>query len=53
MPSVLITGTSKGIGFATALALGRAGYTVFAAMRNPTAHQNWPRPRPEKVCRFG
>ncbi len=36
MPSVLISGTSKGIGLATALALGRAGYTVFAAMRHPT-----------------
>ena len=29
MKSVLITGTSKGIGFETALALGRAGYSVF------------------------
>jgi NAD(P)-dependent dehydrogenase (short-subunit alcohol dehydrogenase family) len=35
MSSVLITGTSKGIGLATALAFGRAGLTVFAAMRNP------------------
>jgi NAD(P)-dependent dehydrogenase (short-subunit alcohol dehydrogenase family) len=35
MKSVLITGASKGIGFATALVLGRAGYTVFATMRNP------------------
>jgi NAD(P)-dependent dehydrogenase (short-subunit alcohol dehydrogenase family) len=35
MSSVLITGTSKGIGMATALVFGRAGYTVFAAMRNP------------------
>src|SRR5947207_5010688 len=35
MPSVLITGTSKGIGFATALVLGRAGYNVFATMRDP------------------
>lgn len=36
MPSVLITGTSKGIGFATALAFSRAGYTVYATMRNPS-----------------
>jgi NAD(P)-dependent dehydrogenase (short-subunit alcohol dehydrogenase family) len=35
MSSVFITGTSKGIGLATALAFGRAGHTVFAAMRNP------------------
>ena len=35
MASVLITGTSKGIGFETALAFGRAGYNVFATMRNP------------------
>ncbi len=35
MATVLITGTSKGIGLATALAFGRAGHTVAAAMRNP------------------
>lgn len=35
MKTVLITGTSKGIGLETALAFGRAGYTVFATMRNP------------------
>ncbi len=35
MASVLITGTSTGIGFETALALGRAGHTVYATMRNP------------------
>lgn len=37
MPSALITGTSRGIGFETALAFARAGYTVFATMRNPAA----------------
>ena len=36
MPSVLITGTSKGIGFDTALAFARAGYKVHAAMRTPS-----------------
>ncbi len=36
MASVLITGTSKGIGLETALAFGRAGHTVFATMRNPS-----------------
>ena len=35
MKSVLITGTSRGIGLETALAFARAGYTVHAAMRNP------------------
>jgi len=37
MATVLITGTSKGIGLATALAFARAGYKVAAAMRNPAA----------------
>lgn len=35
MKSVIITGTSKGIGMETALAFARAGYKVFATMRNP------------------
>jgi NAD(P)-dependent dehydrogenase (short-subunit alcohol dehydrogenase family) len=35
MASVLITGTSKGIGFEAALAFARAGHKVFATMRNP------------------
>ena len=35
MSTALITGTSTGIGLATAVALGRAGHTVFATMRNP------------------
>ena len=36
MQSALITGTSKGIGYETALALARAGYHVHATMRNPS-----------------
>ena len=35
MKSVIITGASRGIGLETALAFGRAGYKVFATMRNP------------------
>jgi NAD(P)-dependent dehydrogenase (short-subunit alcohol dehydrogenase family) len=35
MKTVLITGTSTGIGFATAVSLMRAGHDVFATMRNP------------------
>jgi NAD(P)-dependent dehydrogenase (short-subunit alcohol dehydrogenase family) len=37
MASVLITGTSKGIGLETALAFARAGHQVYATMRNPAA----------------
>ena len=36
MASVLITGTSKGIGLQAALAFGRAGYEVHATMRDPS-----------------
>src|SRR5690349_12469461 len=34
MKSVIITGTSKGIGLETALAFAKAGYKVYATMRN-------------------
>jgi NAD(P)-dependent dehydrogenase (short-subunit alcohol dehydrogenase family) len=36
MAIVLITGTSKGIGFESALAFARAGHQVLATMRNPS-----------------
>ena len=36
MASVLITGTSRGIGLEAALAFGRAGHKVSATMRNPS-----------------
>jgi NAD(P)-dependent dehydrogenase (short-subunit alcohol dehydrogenase family) len=36
MAKILVTGTSKGIGFITALTLARAGHTVYATMRNPS-----------------
>ncbi len=35
MKSVIITGANRGIGFDAALAFARAGYQVFATMRNP------------------
>lgn len=35
MPSMLITGASTGIGFATVLRFARAGYRTWATMRNP------------------
>jgi len=35
MKKVLITGSSRGIGLEAALAFGRAGYQVFATLRNP------------------
>src|SRR5471032_709094 len=34
MAIAVVTGTSTGIGFATAVTLGRAGHTVVATMRN-------------------
>ena len=34
MAIALVTGTSTGIGLATAVTLGRAGHTVIATMRN-------------------
>ena len=37
MARVLITGTSKGIGYDAALVLARAGHDVIATMRNPGA----------------
>ena len=37
MAKVLITGTSKGIGYHVPLLLARAGYEVVATMRNPGA----------------
>jgi NAD(P)-dependent dehydrogenase (short-subunit alcohol dehydrogenase family) len=36
MSSIFITGTSKGIGYETALAFGRAGHKVHATMRTPS-----------------
>ncbi|MDQ3213829.1 MAG: SDR family NAD(P)-dependent oxidoreductase, partial [Acidobacteriota bacterium] len=35
MKTIIVTGTSTGIGFAAAVALARAGHDVFATMREP------------------
>jgi NAD(P)-dependent dehydrogenase (short-subunit alcohol dehydrogenase family) len=37
MSNVVVTGSSTGIGQATAVSLARAGHSVFATMRNPDA----------------
>jgi len=37
MAVILITGSSTGIGLATAVAFGRAGHDVYATMRNSSA----------------
>ena len=50
MPSVLITGTSSGLGLETALTLGRAGHNVYATMRNPSRAPELGR---EGCCRKG
>jgi NAD(P)-dependent dehydrogenase (short-subunit alcohol dehydrogenase family) len=40
MTSVLITGTSRGIGFQPSLFFALAGNTNFATMRNPQAFES-------------
>jgi len=49
MASALITGTSKGIGLETALTFGRAGYKVYATMRNPSQSELAERAAREKL----
>jgi NAD(P)-dependent dehydrogenase (short-subunit alcohol dehydrogenase family) len=49
MSSVLITGTSKGIGLEAALAFARAGHKVFATMRKPSQSQLAQRAAQEKL----
>jgi NAD(P)-dependent dehydrogenase (short-subunit alcohol dehydrogenase family) len=49
MPSALITGTSTGIGFETALYFARHGYRVFAGARRPEAVECHPDIVPMKL----
>ena len=41
MKSVIITGTSKGIGLDTAVVFARGGYKVYATMRNPDKSEDF------------
>jgi len=41
MKTVIVTGASRGIGLETALTFGRAGYKVFATMRNPAGAESF------------
>ena len=52
MATVLITGTSSGIGLATALDLARAGHKVYATMRNPAGAPELGERASRKDCRY-
>ena len=49
MAIAVVTGTSSGIGLATAVALARAGHTVAATMRNLEAAQKSANSRERKA----
>jgi NAD(P)-dependent dehydrogenase (short-subunit alcohol dehydrogenase family) len=52
MAIAVVTGSSTGIGQASAITLARAGHTVYATMRSPeTGEKSYGSLRAKRICR--